>query len=236
VRPAGHNHLYNRLTGKGFSPLHVAEVGVYRPETCHVYPYIVDGVRCTLVEPEPEAVALIRHDFGDRSNVSLHAVALHDRSGPLELFRCGASTYVAELTHPPAVVNDGYPERIADRFVVPATTFDTIDDGSIELLGIDVEGSEWYVIKHMVSRPGVISVETHGALYTNPHLDEILRWMTRNDYLIWYKDRTDTVFVRRGVFAVGVGERIKLVLTEIGIRLRRARKRRVRTLRAGGDG
>jgi hypothetical protein len=60
---------------------------------------------------------------------------------------------------------------------VRCTTFDRLDDGSIDLISIDTEGSEWFVLKYITSRPDVISIETHGAAYTNPYLDEIQRWM-----------------------------------------------------------
>lgn len=226
--PRATNRIYSRLRKKGFRPRHVAEVGVYLPEACNVYDYITDDVRCTLVEPEVSSVEAIEKHFRDRSNVTLHPVAVHARVGDLELVRRAASTFSADVTAAPAIVNDAYRIRDADRVVVPSTTFDRIDDGTIDLLSVDIEGSEWYVLKHMVSTPGVISLETHGALYTNPHLAEILRWMEERDYCVWYKDRTDTVFVRRGEFRVDLWERIALLFVDIRIALRRFRKRLVR--------
>jgi FkbM family methyltransferase len=208
----------------------VAEIGVHRPETCSVYDYIEDDIPCTLVEPEPRSVDALRSHFRDRPNVTLHPVAVHDRVGDLEMVRRVASTFVADESGAPAIVNDGYQIREADRFAVPARTFDLIDDGTIDLLSVDIEGSEWYVLKHMVSSPGVISLETHGALYTNPHLDKILAWMKANDYCVWYRGRTDTVFVRRGEFRVNLRERIVLRLVDVRIASRRFRKRLARRI------
>jgi hypothetical protein len=74
--------------------------------------------------------------------------------------------------------------------------FDAIDDGSIDLLSIDVEGSEWYVLNTMRSRPTVISLETHGKTYRNPFLPQIRWWMSRNGYRLWYMERSDSVYVR----------------------------------------
>ena len=51
--------IFNELSKKGFQPTHVAEVGVYLPETSNVYDYIKLGIKCTLVEPDPKSVNLI---------------------------------------------------------------------------------------------------------------------------------------------------------------------------------
>ncbi len=77
----------------------------------------------------------------------------------------------------PAQVNDDYQIRKEDRFQVGCVRFDEIDDGSIDLLSVDTEGSEWYVLKYLKSRPLVISVETHGKSYLNPFFGEISAWM-----------------------------------------------------------
>ncbi|HXV75673.1 MAG TPA: FkbM family methyltransferase [Candidatus Polarisedimenticolaceae bacterium] len=223
-RIAAPGRLRDRLVRKGFAPRHVAEIGVHHPDRCQLRGYIDDGTRCTLVEPEPDAVEAIRRRFGELAHVVLHAVALCDRHGRVEMIRRAASTYLAEVARPPAVVNDGYRPRERDRFSVPATTFDTIDDGTIELLSVDVEGSEWYVIERMVSRPAVISVETHGSRYRNPHADEIGDWMARNGYVVWYRDRTDTVWVRPQRIRVGLGERVARIAADLRITARRLRK------------
>ena len=220
-----HTPLYRRLSAKGFRPTHVAEVGVHKPTTSNVYDYIVQGVRCTLVEPDPDCVREIRQHFAARPNVTLHPVAVYDTSGPVELVRRGASTFVAELTDTPAIVNDRYRLDATDTFVVEARTFDEIEDGTIDLLSVDVEGSEWFVLKHMTSRPSVISVETHSALYRTPYLAEIAGWMRANDYVLLYKATSDSVFVKRGAVDVDVRDRVERALVEVYLRCRSAAKR-----------
>jgi len=217
--------IYKKLLHKRFEPAHVAEVGVYRPETSNVYDYIVLGVRCTLVEPDPDSVKLIRERFSKKDNVTLHPVAVYDFNGEVELVRRAASTYVSELSNSPAIANNGYILDVKDKFVVEAKTFDEIDDGTIDLLTVDVEGSEWFVIKHLVSRPFVISVETHGAIYVNLYLQKIMEWMKTNSYMLWYKDKSDSVFVKRGALQVGMTDKIKLVFMDAYLRIRRARKK-----------
>ena len=46
--------LYRRLKAKGLRPSHVAEIGVWHPQTSNIYQYIQDGIRTTLVEPGPK--------------------------------------------------------------------------------------------------------------------------------------------------------------------------------------
>jgi len=163
--------------------------------------------------------------------VLLHPVAVFDKHGTLELVKRGASTYSAEIEGSPAVVNDQYRLQDDDRFSVDAVTFGEIDDGSIDLLSVDIEGGEWFVIKHMVSRPAVISLETHAGLYRNPHMSEIDAWMNENHYVRWYLTDSDSVYVRTGMFPVTPLEKLKLMAADVGLWLEKARKRTKRMLR-----
>jgi len=216
--------IYRKLNKKGFVPKHVAEVGVWNPETSNVFDYIEAGVRTTLVEPDPESIRRIEEKFGGKPNVTLHTVAAYDFEGTLELSQRDASTFVSALESSPAIVNDDYVVDEADQFSVNCTTFDTIDDGSIDLISIDTEGSEWYVLKYIQSRPDVISIETHGAAYTNPFINEIKSWMAANDYVTFFKDNSDSVFVRRGRIGLNLGDKVRLALKNAMIALRRFRK------------
>ncbi|WP_250630335.1 FkbM family methyltransferase [Rhodoflexus caldus] len=206
--------IYRRLSQKGFKPSHVAEVGVYLPETSNILDYIKQGIRTTLVEADPRYVAAIREYFGDKYPITLHPVAVFDSEGTIELMNRAASTFASILESSPALVNDAYKKQDADKFTVPAKRFDSLDDGTIDLLSIDIEGCEWYVLKHMISRPAVISVETHGKRYINPFINEITQWMEDNGYELWYKDSSDSVYIRRGLFPVTAADRRNLLFSE----------------------
>jgi len=217
--------IHRRLARRGFRPSHVAEVGVWRPEVANVAGWIDEGVRATLVEPDPAAVTAILRRWGDRPGVAVHAVAVFREPGRLTLARRGPSTFVSALDVSPAIVDDRYRRRSEDLFEVEAVTFDAIDDGTIDLLCVDVEGCEWYVLERLRSRPRVLAVETHGAVYVNPHLTQILDWVRANGYVTWYVDGSDTVFVRRGAVAVTPSDRVRTGWNRLRRRLRRARKR-----------
>lgn len=215
--------LYKKCKAKKFKPEHVAEVGVYLPETSNVVDFIYEGVKTTLVEADPKILEKINERFGVLKNVTVHPHAIYDRSGTLALCQRGASTFIADIVSP-ALVNDSYILDEADKFEVQAITFDQIDEGSIDLLSIDIEGAEWYALKHMVSRPKVISVETHGKYYINPFLSEILTWMTRNGYVLWYKDSSDSVFIKSGTFPISFIDKVALFFTELYLFVRRSKK------------
>lgn len=218
-------NLYAQLQKKGFQPQHVAEVGVYIPETSNIFDYIEAGVRTTLVEPDPESIERIRERFAGYEHITLHTVAAYDFEGELELSQRDASTFVSQLESSPAIVNDGYVVSTDDQFSVRCTTFDTLDDGSIDLISIDTEGSEWFVIKYMRSRPDVISIETHGAAYVNPHIAEIRNWMSENGYEVLFKDRSDSVYVRSEAIRPGIVDKVALFFRNSSLAFRRFRKR-----------
>jgi FkbM family methyltransferase len=219
------NTLFNKLRKKGFLPAHAAEVGVYYPETSNIYNFIINNIRCTLIEPDPDSINRIRKHFAGRDNIELHTVALCDYTGTVDLVQRGASTFSSTLESSPSIVNDGYIVEDEDKFTVEATTFDQIDDGSIDLLSVDIEGGEWFVIKHMISRPAIISIETHGAAYINPHIDQIQNWMNENSYTPWYRDNSDTVYVRKNTVTIGLLDRAKLFIKNMHLSFRRAKKK-----------
>lgn len=219
------NALFNKLETKGFPPKHAAEVGVYYPENSNIYNYIVNNIRCTLIEPEPNSISRINKHFADRENIELHTVALCDYTGTLDLIQRGPSTFSSTLESSPSIINDGYTVDDEDKFTVDATTFDQIDDGSIDLLSVDIEGGEWFVIKYMTSRPSVISIETHGAAYINPYIDKIQDWMVKNGYEQWYKDNSDTIYVKKNIIPISAFDRINLFLKNSHLAIRRGKKK-----------
>ena len=208
--------IYEKVKSRGIQISHAAEVGVYLPETSNVIDFIEKGVRTTLVEADPDVNKKILEVFKGK-NIKLYPFAVWDYDGTLTLSRAEASTFATDLLSSPAIKNDNYVGREEDTFEVPCITFSKADDGTIDLLSIDIEGSEWFVLKHMVSRPKVLSIETHGKYYTNPFIKEIRAWIEANDYAIWFKDGSDTVFVRKGVLKPSLGDKLEAALIDLSL-------------------
>jgi FkbM family methyltransferase len=227
--------LYKKCSAKKITLRHICEVGVFMPEMSNILDFILkDRLRTTLVEPDPKSIAAIRDYFHDYQNVCLLPYAVYDHHGVLELVQRDASTFVSTLPYSPAQVNDEYQIRKEDTFTVECRTFNELDDGTIDLLSVDTEGSEWYVIKELVSRPVIISVETHGKSYLNPFYGEIRDWMAANGYERWWLNKTDTVYRRKGAFPVSSAENFRLALMDVYVKFRRARKKLERVFRGGG--
>jgi FkbM family methyltransferase len=216
--------LFTKLKQKNIQFKHVAEVGVYLPETSNIGAFAKEGIKSTFVEPDPYSLKKAKEYFLGMNNVTIYPVAVFDKSGSVELVQQKASTYLKVLDSSPAIINDEYTLDEEDTFTVDAVKFNEIDDGSIDLLSIDIEGGEWFVIKHMVSRPLVLSIETHGAMYINPYIDEIEKWMSENEYIIWYMDGSDTVYVKNGLFNITFSDKLKLFLTNIRLSYKKYRK------------
>ena len=190
--------FYKKIKRLGLQPKHVAEVGVYYPETSNILGFIEEGVRADLFEADPECVEKIGQRFAGYANVTIHPYAIYHERTTLGLYRAAASTFVQGVPSSPAMANDGYQPREQDLFHVEARLFSDFDDGTIDVLSIDVEGCEWYVLQHLVSRPMVISLEMGGKKrYINPHAAEISDWMQRHGYVIWYKDKPDIIYIQK---------------------------------------
>ena len=216
--------LYRKVSSKTIPIQKVCEVGVYLPETSNIIDFIKEGKETILVEPEPNSIQAIKSYFQDYSNVTLIPIAIYKHNGTLTLAKAEASTFVSDLPMSPALINDQYQIDANKNIDVECKVFSDIDEGDIDLLSIDTEGSEWYVLLTMVSRPKIISIETHGKFYINPFLKDIKNWMKENDYQVWFKDNSDTVFCKKGLFNLSLKEKMTLSLAMINVWFRRNKK------------
>jgi len=211
--------LFQKLQKKKYTPQQICEVGVYLPEESNVLSFIKQGIPTTLVEADPVYMQQLKDYFSAYPKVQYIEAAVYDSNGTISLSRKASSTFISTLESSPALVNDGYQISEEDQFTAKAIKFDEVDKGQFDLVSVDIEGAEWYVIKHMKSRPTVISLETHGKYYINSKISEINTWMAKNDYLIWYKDKSDTVYVKRGTFPISIFENISLLIANLSLSL-----------------
>ena len=200
--------LFKKLLNKNIAFSHVCEVGVFLPEYSNIIDFIKKGIRTTLVEADPITAAKIVTYFKD-DNVIVHPVAIFDRNGQVQLSRYDQSTFVTALKSTPAIINDRYKQNDADVFTTECRLFSEIDTGDIDLISIDIEGCEWYVIDKMLSRPKIISVETHSKAYVNPNILQIEKWMKDNSYKMWYQDLSDTVYIQSALFNPGFTDKFQ---------------------------
>jgi FkbM family methyltransferase len=217
------NRIYEKLLSKKIGFKHVCEVGVYIPETSNILEFIEAGVRATLVEADPDVSQKIVAAFGTK-NVRVYPVAVWDTTGTLKLSKAASSTFAVELPNSPARENDRYHISEELTFEVPCVQFSEIDDGTIDLLSIDIEGGEWYVLKHLRSKPSVLSIETHGKYYTNPFMAEITAWLQERNYTLWYKDGSDSIYIKQGLFSVSTFDKLETKRAELVIRWKKFKR------------
>lgn len=216
--------IFRKVVEKKIQTEIVCEVGVYMPETSNIIDFIIDGKQTILVEPNPPAIEAINTFFKDYKNIVIYPFAIYNYNGKLTLSNAEASTFVSELPASPALVNDKYKQESTKNVEVECRLFSEIDKGNIDLLSIDTEGCEWYVLETMLSRPKVVSIETHGKFYINPFIDKINNWILKNGYKVWFKDKSDTVYFKAELFELSFKEKIQLLIMNTYIKLRRAKK------------
>ena len=217
--------FYKAVKERGFNPKVVAEVGVWHPNTSNIYSFIEDGIKSILIEPDPKSIKLIKEKWNNTPNVTLHEVALCDFDGEIQLCQRESSTFVSSLPNSPALANDNCSIDESENFIAKAVKFSNIDDGTIDLISIDTEGSEWFVIKNMISRPTVISIETHGGVYVNPYINELRQWLGDNNYILWFKDKSDSIYVLKDKINLTFFDKINLTKSNIFIKLKVIKKR-----------
>ena len=183
-------------------PRHVVEVGVNEPEKCSLSQFIRDGVRSTLVEPLPWCVKNLREAFP--SARVIEAVCA-EQSGEITLFDRGEGAWIESVPQAPdehpkhsGIKREHFDAQYKRR--VKAIRFaDEIDSEDIDILCVDTEGAEWFVISQMIkARPRLVRVETHFSHsgYLNPYLREITERMSSLGYTKLVEDVSDTLWIR----------------------------------------
>ena len=175
-------------------PRHVVEVGAFQSDDLVCWPFVFDPkCRIQLIEPNPDRALELRSAYADFPNIELHECAIAPRNGPVTLRVpknlasspfADASAFVSDLPGSPyqSRAQAGASEELVS-VQVQGRTFDVFDDGSIQGLVIDTEGSEWHVLERLRSRPLVICVEMEGPSgYRNPFFDRIEAWMRTESY------------------------------------------------------
>ena len=195
----------------------ICEVGVGRPKNS-IGIYLAQHLKTsslTLVDPNPTFQPLIerviQRDFSGRDVTYHKAAVVHPPkpvSGTIDFLiprtsRVGPhqSAFVAGVEASAPVM---LPKFEYDTHVVPCMTWDEIDTGQFEVLLLDVEGSEWGIIAHLVSRPFVITIEMEWKPaqghkgWQNPHQKEIHRRLTDMGYACVHRGNGDWFYVRKG--------------------------------------
>lgn len=132
--------------------------------------------RTILIEPDPAMASAAQKD---NPWAEVRQVAIGPEKGYANLRKLGGSSYIKGIKWAPAF--DACPEkaRRAGKVGVSVVPFSEVDDGEIDLISLDCEGSEWFVIQNMVSRPRFLQIELNA---NNPWFQQIESWLSENGY------------------------------------------------------
>lgn len=162
---------------------HLVEVGCDGIASLH--DFLTPTNKMQIIECNPNHLFEVDRNYKNVPNVTIHPYAIWEEPGWFPFHLEGASSYIHGVTAPPCFANDGIvPSDRPDEWTIEvlAKTFDEFDDGTIDIIDIDIEGAEWHVINKMISRPKCIIVEMEWDNYINPHYKEINKWMSDNYY------------------------------------------------------
>jgi len=178
-----------------FTPKAVLEAGVGRVETARSRPWWGTDVRCDLFEPLPLFYRRLRDATAKYANVRVYPTALwYDENGVyLNCYR--QSSYVAGV-----IPRDPKLKRAEERQVrTQSARLRLYDTGMYDVALIDVENSEWPVLRYMKSRPRFMSLELWRPGkpdWRHPDFDKIQVWLQKRKYRELSRYDRDSYFVR----------------------------------------
>ena len=133
--------------------------------------------RALFVEPDPQMAAEAAINF---PWAEILRVAVAASVGTANLRKLKGASYIKGIPWAPMFAKSQEKCRAAGKVTVPTMPFNMIDDGQIDVLNLDCEGSEWFVISNMSSRPLLIQIELYPA--NNWHR-ELVAWFAENGYV-----------------------------------------------------
>jgi FkbM family methyltransferase len=163
----------------------IFEIGVGEYWQCRTLQYKNTDVECWLFEPNPISFKEIQRNLSDFNNFKLFNCAIGSENKTTNFFLAKGSSFIEGVTSP-EITHNPNSEKLLEKIQIDVKNIKEFDDGDIDVLLLDVEGSEFDIIKSMVSRPKDIVVEMHsfGVKYKNPFFNEIMEWMNSNNYSI----------------------------------------------------
>lgn len=192
--------IYRRIWGG--QPRLVAEVGVNEPEKCSVAPWLRKGVEGILVEPLPWCCARLREAFPTAKVVEGVVGATR---GEVKLYDRGEGSWIEDV--PKGQAPDEHHKHSAmnrdsfdPQFVRTVTSHPwwSLEKHQLDVLCVDTEGAEWFVIRDMRTEPKLIRLEMHFTHtgWRNPFYQEICDSLHSCGYEILGEDVSDILWAK----------------------------------------
>lgn len=132
--------------------------------------------RAVFIEPDPDQARAATFTYPWAEVMPIAVMMEH---GTVNLKKMSGSSFIGSIPWSPAIKSNPKGVAKAKEISVVAVPFNLIDDGMIDIINIDCEGAEWFVLANMRSRPFLIQIELYKD---NAHFDDITKWISDNEY------------------------------------------------------
>lgn len=181
-------HFTSIIEMLGFVPRRLAEVGVSFPEFSLLGP-LSSQHPVLLIEPLAAECEALRKTFPLAQVIEC---AIVERPGLQIMVNRGQTSHLLGVQQTVPLKPGPFP-----CVNVNGRAMHEVDPGDIDVLVIDAEGSERWVLEGLISRPRVLSIETHlaGTVHVNPYRGWIEEWCWHQGYSKIAEDVSDSLYV-----------------------------------------
>lgn len=183
-----------------FCPKHIIEIGVGTYEGVSTINLIKNRVTAIVFEPHPSFYKNIVEHLGNTPGLQIINKGIYKEKGAQKFYDKWASTFIGVMyDHSGAKAQDKYEIDEKDAFICEVDTIDNYDNGEVDLLCMDCESCEWFVLEKLISRPTIVQIETHSFYsdYQPFNIDKIRQWFEDNDYGLFALNESDSIFVKK---------------------------------------
>ncbi len=173
----------------------IFEVGVGDFPVCRSKDYWKYGIECYLFEPNKIYYDELCKVSKEYKNVKLFDCAITEDNKKYDFWSCGETSFLNGI-NAPVIKKERFLLKNIKQIQVEGKKISEFDKGNIDFLFLDTEGAEWFCLKHLISRPKIVVIETHGENYINPYIHQINAWILKNQYSIMATNDSDSFFIR----------------------------------------
>lgn len=176
------------------------EIGVGDSRGVSTLELIKNGASAIVFEPNKIFYNDIVSHLGEISGLTILNKGIYHTPGIQKFYDKWATTFIGEMYDSSgAKIQDSYILDEKDSFFCAVDTIDHFDNGKIDLLCMDCESCEWFVLEKLISCPTIVQIETH-SFYSNYepfNIEKIREWFVDNDYSLFANNESDSIYVKR---------------------------------------
>lgn len=166
-------------------PRHVVEVGA-GDSSPNTQKYWDLGIPITLFEPNIILYNRLIQKTRNYKNVRVFNCAISNMDGFVDFYLLNYYSFLKGIHAPIQGRLKGAAEEIyaTRKTKVLSKTFDFFDTGDIDILYLDSEGCDYFIIQRLISKPIIINFGMFDENQSvSPYCKFVLKWFTDNNYI-----------------------------------------------------